>query len=103
MNNYFKIRDQEPFLPHLLRHLLGTMVFAVIIALCFTLIRKSIKTLAKELDPKQFWQVHRGTIVNVNQIANVTRSFSGHRVIRLKEFPETLPVSRAYSHLFNQM
>jgi DNA-binding LytR/AlgR family response regulator len=68
-----------------------------------SLIRKTIKTLAEELDPQQFWQVHRGTIVNVNQIANVTRSFAGNLMIRLKDHPETLSVSRAYSHLFKQM
>ncbi|MFC1532619.1 LytR/AlgR family response regulator transcription factor [Thermodesulfobacteriota bacterium] len=68
-----------------------------------SLIRKSIKTLVEELDPQQFWQIHRGTIVNVSQIANVTRSFSGSLMIRLKDHPETLPVSRAYGHLFKQM
>ncbi|MBN1849779.1 MAG: response regulator transcription factor [Deltaproteobacteria bacterium] len=68
-----------------------------------SLIRKSIKTLVEELDPQLFWQIHRGTIVNVNQIANVTRSFSGNLMIRLKNHPETLSVSRAYSHLFKQM
>jgi DNA-binding LytR/AlgR family response regulator len=68
-----------------------------------SLIRKSIKALASEIDPGQFWQIHRGTIVNVNQIDNVTRSFSGNLMIRLKDLPETLSVSRAYSHLFKQM
>lgn len=68
-----------------------------------SLIRKSIKNLVEELDPKLFWQIHRGTIVNVNQIANVTRSFSGSLMIRLKDIPETLSVSRSYSHLFKQM
>ena len=68
-----------------------------------SLIRKSIKALVNEVDPAQFWQIHRGTIVNVNRIANVTRSFSGNLMIRLKDLPETLSVSRAYSHLFKQM
>ena len=68
-----------------------------------SLIRKSIKSLVEELDPQQFWQIHRGTIVNVNQIADVTRSFSGNLMIRLKDLSKTLSVSRAYSHLFKQM
>jgi len=68
-----------------------------------SLIRKSIRALVEELDPQLFWQIHRGTIVNVNQIANVTRSFSGNLMIRLKDHPETLSVSRAFSHLFKQM
>ena len=67
------------------------------------LIRKSIKDLTEELDPAQFWQIHRGTIVNVNRIAKVTRSFTGGLMIKLKDLPETLSVSRAYSHLFKQM
>jgi DNA-binding LytR/AlgR family response regulator len=68
-----------------------------------SLIRKSIKTLVEELDPQKFWQIHRGTIVNVRQIANVTRSFSGNMMIRLKDHSETLSVSRAYNYLFKQM
>ena len=68
-----------------------------------SLIRKSIKSLTHEIDPRQFWQIHRGTLVNVNKIANVTRSFSGNLIIRLRNLPETLSVSRAYSHLFKQM
>lgn len=68
-----------------------------------SLIRISIKTLVDELNPEQFWQIHRGTIVNVNRIANVTRSFSGNHIIHLKDSTETLSVSRSYSHLFKQM
>ena len=68
-----------------------------------SLIRKSIKELAGELDPGQFWQIHRGTIVNVKKIDRVTRGFSGGLMIKLKDLPGTLSVSRAYSHLFKQM
>jgi DNA-binding LytR/AlgR family response regulator len=68
-----------------------------------SLIRKGIKELVDELNPARFWQIHRGTIVNVNRIEGVTRSFSGNHVIRLKEHPETLTVSRSYAHLFRQM
>ena len=68
-----------------------------------SLIRKSIKSLTEALDPEMFWQVHRSTIVNINKIDNVTRSFSGGLIIRLKDLPDTLTVSRAYTHLFKQM
>lgn len=67
------------------------------------LIRKSIKSLVEELDPSLFWQIHRGTIVNVNQIDKISRTFSGNLVIHLKCITETLPISRAYRHLFKQM
>lgn len=66
------------------------------------LIRKPIKALAKELDPKTFWQVHRSTIVNVKCIDKVSRALTGRLVLKLKQPPETLMVSRTYAHLFKQ-
>jgi DNA-binding LytR/AlgR family response regulator len=68
-----------------------------------SLIKKSIQQLTGEINPDQFWRVHRGTIINVSQIAEVSRSFSGRLIITLKDLPETLTVSRAYAHLFKQM
>ena len=68
-----------------------------------TLIKKSIKELAQELDPQQFWQIHRGTIVNVSRIENISRSLTGRGVIKLRKRPESLTVSRNYLHLFKQM
>ena len=68
-----------------------------------SLIRKSIKELAQELDPGQFWQIHRGTIVNVSKIDKVSRSLTGRGVLKLKGRPELLTVSRNYLHLFKQM
>jgi len=68
-----------------------------------SLIKRSIKNLETELDPGQFWRIHRGTIVNARQIAKVSRSFTGRFVIQLKDLPETLTVSRTYAHLFKQM
>jgi DNA-binding LytR/AlgR family response regulator len=65
-------------------------------------IRRSIKELAAELDPSTFWQIHRSTIVNVEAIESVTRSFSEVSV-KLRSRREYLPVSNAYKHLFRQM
>ncbi len=67
------------------------------------LIRKPIKELENELDPKKFWRIHRGTIVNVNCILNVKRSFSGRGLVSLKDRPEFLTVSRPYMRQFKQM
>ena len=67
------------------------------------LIRKPIKELIEELDPEQFWQIHRSTIVNVKAIAGVTRDFRGRQLVQLKDHPEKLEVSRNYTHLFKQM
>ena len=68
-----------------------------------SLIKKSIRQLTEELDPDQFWRIHRGTIINVSRIGNVSRSFAGRLIITLKDLPETLTVSRSYAHLFKQM
>jgi DNA-binding LytR/AlgR family response regulator len=68
-----------------------------------SLIRKPIKELAEELDPQQFWRIHRGTIVNIQRVDQVSRSVTGRGVVRLKDRPESLAVSRQYIHLFKQM
>lgn len=67
------------------------------------LIRKPIKELVDELDPDQFWQIHRATIVNVKAIAGITRDFRGRQLVQLKNHSEKLEVSRNYTHLFKQM
>jgi DNA-binding LytR/AlgR family response regulator len=67
------------------------------------LIRKPLKELVEELDPNQFWQIHRSTLVNAISIAGVTRDFRGRMLVKLKSRPETLLVSDSYTHLFRQM
>jgi DNA-binding LytR/AlgR family response regulator len=66
------------------------------------LIRTPIKDLAGQLDPDQFWQIHRSTLVNVRQIAGVKHDAVGRLTLHLKNRPETLQVSRGYAHLFRQ-
>ena len=67
------------------------------------LIRKPLKELVDELDPNQFWQIHRSTLVNAASIAGVTRDFRGRMLVKLKSRPETLLVSDSYTHRFRQM
>ena len=67
------------------------------------LIRTSLRELGDQLDPQRFWQIHRGTIVNVAHVAATTRDLGGRTLIRLKARPETLVVSRAFAHRFRQM
>ncbi|MGE5162280.1 MAG: LytR/AlgR family response regulator transcription factor [Betaproteobacteria bacterium] len=67
------------------------------------LIRKPLKELVEELDPNQFWQIHRSTLVNASSIAGVTRDFRGRMLVKLKARPETLLVSDSYTHRFRQM
>lgn len=68
-----------------------------------SLVRRPLKDLAAQLDPMQFWQVHRSTIVNANAIAGVIRDLRGHVRLRLKTRPETLAVSEPYEYLFRSM
>ena len=67
------------------------------------LIRKPIKELIDELDPKEFWQIHRATVVRVDAIEQVTRNLRGNQVVHLKGSDEKLEVSRSFNHLFKQM
>ncbi len=67
------------------------------------LIRKPIKELVEELDPDEFWQIHRATVVRVDAVEQVGRDFRGHQVLRVKGRDEKLEVSRTFSHLFRQM
>ena len=67
------------------------------------LIRKPIKELLEELDPKEFWQIHRATVVRVDAIAQVSRNLRGKQVVHLKGSDEKLEVSRSFNHLFRQM
>jgi DNA-binding LytR/AlgR family response regulator len=67
------------------------------------LIRKPIKELVDELDPRQFWQIHRSTLVNVKAIAGVSRDFRGRQLVAVKGSNEKLEVSRSYTGLFKGM
>ncbi len=67
------------------------------------LIRKPIKELVDEIDPRLFWQIHRSTLVAVKAIAGVTRDFRGRQIVSVKGHPEKLEVSRSYTGLFKGM
>jgi len=68
------------------------------------LIRKTLKELLDELDPDEFWRIHRSTLVRVDAIAEVSRDVRGRQMLRLKNFQdEQLEVSRNHSYLFQQM
>ncbi|MBI5417836.1 response regulator transcription factor [Candidatus Poribacteria bacterium] len=67
------------------------------------LIKKTISELENELNPNQFWRIHRAAIVNINYIIKASRTFTNRYDIKLKDIPETLTVSRPYIHLFRQM
>ena len=67
------------------------------------LIRLSLRELLPQLDAQRFWQIHRGTVVQVRQVAQAQRDEAGRLQLRLHKRPETLGVSRLYAHLFKGM
>src|SRR5947208_14698265 len=67
------------------------------------LIRTPIRELIAALDPAQFWQIHRSTLINARAIAGISRDERGRQLVSIKGRPEKLEVSRGYAHLFKGM
>lgn len=67
------------------------------------LIRTPIKILLPQLDPDQFWQIHRSTVVQAKAVASVHRDASSKMWLRLHQHTEKLAVSRLYTDLFKSM
>lgn len=67
------------------------------------LLRTPLKDLIEQLDPERFWQVHRGTVVNVRQIVSAHHDLLGKVSLTLRDRPEKIAVSRSYTYLFRQM
>ncbi|AQW28747.1 LytR/AlgR family response regulator transcription factor [Ralstonia syzygii subsp. celebesensis] len=68
-----------------------------------SLIRTSLRELLAQLDPQHFWQVHRGTVVNVAHVSSAVHLSLGRLALKMRGRTETLPVARQYAHLFRQM
>ncbi len=67
------------------------------------LIRTPIQELLEQLDPDQFWQVHRSTIINLAMLAGTRRDDDSRLFVRFKGLSTELPVSRAYVPRFKAM
>jgi DNA-binding LytR/AlgR family response regulator len=67
------------------------------------LLRTPIIDLVAQLDPEQFWQVHRSTLINLQYLAGTRRDEASRLFLRIKGSARELPVSRAYVHLFKAM
>ncbi len=66
-------------------------------------IRKSVKSLLEELDPQQFMQIHRGTLINVNFIDVVERHSLRGMQVRLRDHGTALQVAQPYQAAFRGM
>jgi len=67
------------------------------------LIRTPLRQLREQLDPQQFWQIHRGVIVAARHVAGTRTDFRGRMLVKLKGRPEELVVSRNFADVFRQM
>jgi DNA-binding LytR/AlgR family response regulator len=67
------------------------------------LIRATITDLAAQLDPEQFRQVHRSTLVNLAWLEGTRRDDASRLFVRMRGHAGELPVSRAFVHLFKAM
>jgi DNA-binding LytR/AlgR family response regulator len=66
-------------------------------------IRRSIKALIDELDPHQFMQIHRGTLINVNFIDVVERHSIRGMQVRMRGQTSALQVAQPYQAAFRGM
>lgn len=66
-------------------------------------IRSSIQELEQNLDPNQFWRIHRAVIVRVDQIQKAKRDLRGRYILTLRDHQDALRSSRSYAHLFKHM
>jgi DNA-binding LytR/AlgR family response regulator len=67
------------------------------------LIRTPLKELLAQLPPDRFRQIHRGTVVNLSEVASAVRDDNGRFSLRLKQRKESLTVSRVFADQFRQM
>jgi len=67
------------------------------------LIRVPLSELNEQLDQRDFQQIHRSVIVNMNAVAGTRRDLAGKLFVRLRNLARELPVARQYVQLFRQM
>lgn len=66
-------------------------------------VRKPLREIADGLDPEDFWQVHRGTLVRASAISRAQRDELGRITLHLRQHRETLAVSQAWAWRFKPM
>jgi len=74
----------------------------VVLAGSEALVRIPLKDLVGGLDAGRFWQIHRGTLVNVNAIRAAERVDAERMQVLLRGSDEVLPVSRSFTYLFRE-
>jgi DNA-binding LytR/AlgR family response regulator len=67
------------------------------------LIRIPLRQLLPQLDPDEFWQVHRSIVVRADAVATAVRSETGRLELTLRGYAGRLEVSRLYAHRFKAL
>lgn len=67
------------------------------------LVRESLRELLQQLDPEQFEQIHRSTVVNTARISEVIKDEFGRQFVKFIGHNKAVAVSRVYAHLFKAM
>ncbi len=63
-------------------------------------IRTPLTALETELDPEQFWRIHRSTLVRVAAVRRAVRDLAGRWFVEIEGCKHKLPVSRAHAYRF---
>ena len=66
-------------------------------------VRTPIRELLNELDPDEFWQVHRSSVIRVAAIERVMKDDVGRMRVKLRGSNELVLVSAAFTGRFRQM
>ncbi|MBY0572506.1 MAG: LytTR family DNA-binding domain-containing protein [Undibacterium sp.] len=66
-------------------------------------IRTSLRELQQGLNPEEYWQIHRGTVVNIKAIDQARRDEFGNIHVELRGRDEHLKVSNSYAWRFKGM
>ncbi|HEY0062564.1 MAG TPA: LytTR family DNA-binding domain-containing protein [Telluria sp.] len=74
----------------------------VVLADSEALVKIPLKDLLGGLDSERFWQIHRGTVVNVRAIVGADRIDAERLEVVVRGSTEKLPVSRTFAHLFRE-
>jgi DNA-binding LytR/AlgR family response regulator len=67
------------------------------------LIREPLRDLLPRLDARQFAQIHRSAVVNLDFVHSASRDEAGKLWLTLQGRKERLVVSRLHAHLFRPM
>ncbi len=61
-------------------------------------IRGALKDLITQLNPDDFWQIHRSTVIHLPYVNKVNKDITGKLIVCIAD--KKLPVSRSLQHLF---